>query len=70
MIREQLLEQFKQMFPQYADSIISYKKVGSKTLSINLQHHKSLVFLYEGPDNWTLGTKLYRMRPDQHSGKE
>ena len=43
----------------------SYKKIGSKCLAIRFNNGTSRVFLFENPNNWHFGTKLWRKRPDK-----
>ena len=73
MNKEQLLEKFKLMFPSWAPHIASYKKIGSKTLAIEFNigpvKKVSRVFLYNNPDNWQFGTKLWRKRPKKMKKK-
>lgn len=80
MNKEQLFDAFKELFPDWAKKKISYKKIGSKTLAIkfvtsvegNKVNEESRVFLYNDPNNWQFGTKLWRKRPEhlQKKSKE
>ena len=80
MNKEQLFDAFKELFPDWAKKVISYKKIGSKTLAIkfvtsvaeNKVNEESRVFLYNDPNNWQFGTKLWRKRPEhlQKKSKE
>lgn len=80
MSKEQLFDAFKELFPDWAKKVISYKKIGSKTLAIkfvtsveeNKVNEESRVFLYNDPNNWQFGTKLWRKRPEhlQKKSKE
>lgn len=71
MTKDQLFEAFEQMFPDWAKRVTGYKKIGSKTLAMIIAdenvsgHTVSRVFLYNGPDNWQFGTKLWRKRPER-----
>lgn len=73
MNKEQLFEAFKELFPDWAKKATSYKKIGSKTLAINFVTsvdentacEESRVFLYNNPNNWQFGTKLWRKRPEK-----
>lgn len=75
MSKEELFNIFKIMFPEWAERVVSYKKIGSKCLAIRFEMpvYKnedpkdiiSRVFLYYDPDNWQFGTKLWRKRPDR-----
>lgn len=70
MSGEGLYKAFKEMFPDYAEKTIAYKKIGSRTLSILTEiSDKTFVFLYISDDNWQFGTKLWRKRPDKVSAK-
>lgn len=64
MTRDEIYERFKIMFPQYNDKVTGYEKIGSKSIALDLTTGR-LVFLYIDDTNWSLGTKLYRMRPNQ-----
>ena len=78
MNKEQLFEAFKELFPDWARKVISYKKIGSKTLAIkfvtsvegNKINDESRVFLYNDPNNWQFGTKLWRKRPERLPKKD
>lgn len=78
MNKEQLFETFKELFPDWAKKAISYKKIGSKTLAIkfatsvegNKMNEESRIFLYNNPNNWQFGTKLWRKRPEKLQKKE
>lgn len=71
MNKDQLFEAFTELFPDWAKKASSYKKIGSKTLAIkfiisveeNMVNEVSRVFLYNDPNNWQFGTKLWRKRP-------
>lgn len=68
MNKEQLFDVFKMMFPDWSKAVISYKKIGSKTLAITFLDHDvttSRVFLYNNSNDWQFGTKLWRKRPDK-----
>lgn len=80
MNKEQLFEAFKELFPDWAKKATSYKKIGSKALAIKFEEsvddqkamETSRVFLYNDPNNWQFGTKLWRKRPEhlQKKSKE
>lgn len=73
MNKDQLFEAFKELFPEWAKKATSYKKIGSKTLAIKFEKpvddqkatEISRVFLYNDPNNWQFGTKLWRKRPEK-----
>lgn len=78
MSKEELFEKFKEMFPTWARTAGSYKKIGSRTLAINFAKevvngeviYESRVFLYINDDNWQFGTKLWRKRPEKVEKKD
>lgn len=70
MTKEQLFDEFKNLFPNWEDRVIYYKKIGSKCLAILVKNHTGIgsdsrVFLYENSNNWQFGTKLWRKRPER-----
>lgn len=74
MSKEQLFNVFADLFPDWARTAVSYKKVGSKTLAIKFvqfgdtvadKKEISRVFMYYSPNNWQFGTKIWRKRPDK-----
>lgn len=73
MSKEDLFDMFEQMFPNWAERVTTYKKIGSRTLAIKFkefgetvidQNEVSRVFLYKGPNNWQFGTKMWRKKPN------
>ena len=60
----------KELFPDWAKKATSYKKIGSKCLAIRFNNGTSRVFLFENPNNWHFGTKLWRKRPDEAEKKK
>lgn len=64
MTVQNIFKAFSNMFPDLAQASASYKKVGSKTISVKMKNGKSLVFLFNNEDDWTLGTKLWRRKPE------
>lgn len=65
MNKEELYAAFEELFPDWAIRATSYKKIGSKCLAIRFNNGTSRVFLFENPNNWQFGTKLWRKRPDR-----
>lgn len=65
MSKEKLYTAFEELFPDWAERVTSYKKIGSKCLAIKFNNGTSRVFLFENLDNWQFGTKLWRKRPDK-----
>ena len=70
MSREELFAAFEELFPDWAKKATSYKKIGSKCLAIRFNNGTSRVFLFENPNNWHFGTKLWRKRPDEAEKKK
>lgn len=70
MSREELFAAFEELFPDWAKRATSYKKIGSKCLAIRFNNGTSRVFLFENPNNWHFGTKLWRKRPDEAEKKK
>ncbi len=65
MVAHDIWGAFSKMFPDWAQEAESYKKVGSKTISIKMKNsNKHLIFLYNDPTNWSFGTKAWRQKPD------
>ena len=62
---EKTFEVFSKMFPKLAEQIDHYEPKGSLCIAVYFKDpdKKSLIFLWESPENWTLGTKLWRKRP-------
>lgn len=58
-----LYTQFINAFPDLSEAVESYRKVGSKTIILNMMNGKHLFFMYDNQDNWSLGTKQWRMKP-------
>lgn len=77
MNKDQLFAAFQELFPDWAKKATSYKKIGSKTLAIKFEKsvdekkatEESRVFLYNDPNNWQFGTKLWRKRPERTAKK-
>lgn len=81
MSKEELMAAFERLFPNWIKDVVSYKKIGSKCLSIcfkrvDVQRPSytkvsmyTRVFLYKNDNDWHFGTKLYRKRPDKIAPK-
>lgn len=55
---------FKEKFSEKAAEVESYKKVGSKTLSMKMTGGgPPVLWYYNGPNDWTLGTYIWRHKP-------
>ena len=53
--------EFSKLFPDWMDKVESYKKTGSKTISIKIKNGKSFIFLYDGESkNWSFGNYGWR----------
>lgn len=42
----------------------SYKKIGARALKLEVDGGKPLYFIWYDDDNWTIGTKMYRKKPE------
>lgn len=77
MNKEQLFEAFRELFPDWAARVTGYRKIGSKVLAIKFVTNteiegsceESRVFLYDNPNSWQFGTKLWRKRPEKLNKK-
>ena len=67
MKRDNIWEGFKKLFPDQVDQVETYQKIGSKTIKLKIKGYddppKFIIFLYNDPWDWTLGTKVWRARP-------
>lgn len=67
MTRDNIWEGFKKLFPEMVDQVETYQKIGSKTIKLKIKGYddppKFIIFLYNDPWDWTLGTKVWRARP-------
>jgi len=67
MQRDNIWDGFVKLFPNYVDKVESYKKIGSKSIKLKMKTDdgtdKHLIFLYNDPWDWTLGTKVWRAKP-------
>lgn len=67
MQRDNIWEAFKDLFPDWADRVEGYQKIGSKSIKVKIKtekgNEKYLIFLYNDPWNWTYGSTIYRRRP-------
>lgn len=70
MTRLDIYKGFEDLFPDWVEKVESYKKVGSKTISLKMKNGRSLVFLYNNPNNWNFGTKPWRKKPEPIQKKE
>lgn len=72
---KELYAKFELMFPKLAEDATGCSRIGSRVISIRFKNpedennDKSLVFLYINDNNWQLGTKLWRKRPNFLSNK-
>ena len=63
MRKEDIYKVFTNMFPEYEDRVVSYRKIGSKMIGLEMEGGLKLSFLYMGHNNWNLGTKPWRKKP-------
>lgn len=60
----EILNEFKEIFPGKYPFVRLCEKVGSKTIKIWLTDcDKPLLFMFKGKDDWSFGTKIWRMKP-------
>lgn len=65
MKMDDLINNFKEMFPWYVDLVKSYKRFGSRMLYITFVNDlPPLYFLYTSENDWNLGTKPNRKKPE------
>lgn len=66
MKKETIYNAFVRLFPTWSKMVTGYKKIGSRMILIDclLYNDKSIVFLYNNDNDWTLGTKIWRRRPE------
>ena len=66
MARETLIwNNFQRLFPEKVEHVLSYHKSGSKMIQLEMDDGLTLTFLYYDPSNWTLGTKVWRRKPEK-----
>lgn len=68
MVVDNIWNGFTELFPGYVDKVESYKKIGSKSIKLKMKTpegapDKFLIFLYNDPNDWTFGTKVWRRKP-------
>lgn len=68
MVVDNIWNGFTELFPGYVDKVESYKKIGSKSIKLKMKtpegaSDKFLIFLYNDPNDWTFGTKVWRRKP-------
>lgn len=68
MVVDNIWNGFTELFPDYVDKVESYKKIGSKSIKLKMKTpegapNKFLIFLYNDPNDWTFGTKVWRRKP-------
>lgn len=54
---------FKRMFPEKVEHVMSYSRGGSKMIYLEMDDGMKLSFMYYTPTNWNLGTKPWRLKP-------
>lgn len=57
---------FERLFPDLVGDVIEYERFGSRMIEIIFKHPESpnLYFLYNNDQNWNLGTKPHRRKPE------
>lgn len=71
MNKNDIFEHFIKLFPNYVPNVLEYKKIGSRCISITFSPDsisKNLLFLYNNDEDWTLGTKIWREKPNNKGG--
>lgn len=68
MKKEEIYNAFVRLFPKWEESVISYKKIGSRAIALFFtssffEKDKKLIFFYNNDEDWTFGTKVWRNRP-------
>lgn len=64
MKKEEIYNAFVRLFPKWEESVISYKKIGSRAICLFFEEkNKKLIFFYNNDEDWTFGTKVWRNRP-------
>lgn len=51
-----MLDQFKLIFPQFADRVHKWKRNDTESIEITLDNHKVMIFEHHG-DDWALSTQ-------------
>lgn len=69
MKKAELFDIFTKMFPDMAKEVVKVKLIGSKAISMSMNSDKSLIFMWYDDNNWTLGTKVWRRKPE-HTPKK
>lgn len=65
MTAEELYHKFEWLMSDWVDGVNDYQKIGARALKIQFGDGFTLYFLWYDDTNWTLGTKLYRKRPEK-----
>lgn len=63
--RYDLYYAFCNLFPNWANNVRDFKKVGSKTISLFFFDGSKLLFFYENPRNFSFGSKIWRKKPEE-----
>lgn len=65
MRKEEIFNNFSRLFPEMSNDVVSYKKIGGRAISIHFNKNtRNLAFIYYSDTNWSLGTKLWRNKPE------
>lgn len=65
MTADQLRDMFEAGFPNWSEDVVEYQKIGARVLKLVCKGGLVLYFMWYDETNWTLGTKLYRKRPEK-----
>lgn len=65
MTKENIYLALCHIVPTFAKEVERYEKIGSQSIRLKMKNGKTRVFLYYNDDNWTLGTKSWRKRPER-----
>lgn len=63
MTRDNIWEGFIKLFPYLSDRVERYTKIGSRTIKLHMKNNSTLIFLYNDPNDWTFGTRVWRNKP-------
>lgn len=61
----ELFKIFVSIFPGWDNLVVEYEKIGARALKMTTVSGIPLYFMWYDDTNWTLGTKLYRKRPEK-----
>lgn len=71
MTAGELYDKFVNVFWKVTyDFLGSCKKIGARAIKIETKSGKPLYFIWYDDDNWTIGTKMYRKKPEKQVHKD